>query len=222
MGIGALGPARFRIFIDMGYDTWGTRQRYTEAFRGSRDQAERRERLLKAVRHGLDADFTNLVLAEWLTLVHISAHERVGEVDDPARPGGAAQAVHGGQVGRRRAQDVKGEHGMNRRRYLSLILAVTALLACGGKDVTAGTVISRDYEPAYDSPGTTCVAYDPKTFLCTMSMVTVNHYDAVWTLCLRDDTEDKPVGERSIGCVSVTQADYDHYSVGEHYPESQR
>lgn len=103
-------------------------------------------------------------------------------------------------------------------RRLLPVLAIVALAACGGKDVTSGVVVSRDYQPAYDQQGSMCVSYDPKTGMCTMSMVTVDHYNATWTLCLRDDTEDRPPDQQDTGCVTVSEADYNRFQVGDHFP----
>ncbi len=46
MGIGKLGPGRYRIFIELDRGPDGKRRRYTEVVRGTRKEAERREREL--------------------------------------------------------------------------------------------------------------------------------------------------------------------------------
>ena len=105
------------------------------------------------------------------------------------------------------------------RQPLALALLMALVVACSGPpDVTSGTVTSKEDNPSHDEPTSVCMAYDPKTFVCTFSVPSTTTVSESWTLCLRDDTEDRPVDQRDTGCVDVDQSTYNRYSVGEHYP----
>ena len=75
MGIGKLGPGRYRIFVDHGRGPDGRRRQHTEVFRGTKREAEARERELLRDRDGggiLEAHRLTVgdFMAKWLESVH--------------------------------------------------------------------------------------------------------------------------------------------------------
>lgn len=104
------------------------------------------------------------------------------------------------------------------RSGAAVLLALALLLAASCKDVTSGVVISRDHQLPYSYITMSCIAHDSKTFACTGYMPVTNYVPESWTLCLRDDSEDKPVKDQSQGCISVDAQTWGRYSKGNHYP----
>ena len=102
----------------------------------------------------------------------------------------------------------------------SILIAILAL-ACSGPP-TKGVVTSKQYHAAYsyvqiervgcgatDKYGN-CMApiYYPHTYYVPES----------WELCLRDDSEDKPIKDQATGCVDIDGQTWQRYRPGEHYP----
>lgn len=68
MGIGKLGPNRYRVFIDLGRDASGKRRQHTEVVRGTRKDAERRERELMTSREsGTFVEPHRMTVEEFMT-----------------------------------------------------------------------------------------------------------------------------------------------------------
>jgi hypothetical protein len=104
------------------------------------------------------------------------------------------------------------------KRRASIILAAALLAAGCSKPLAHGYVTSKEYQPAYiDHTGYfQCAAYD-KNGACTVHIwipEDISH-PADWILCLREQVNNK--AEK--GCISVPQATFDAYRVGDHYPE---
>ena len=81
MGVQRLGDKRYRIFVDRGRDPSGRRHRYSEIFRGTKKQADDRERALRTdlvngtfveSKAGTVGDF----LEQWLRSVQSRVEER--------------------------------------------------------------------------------------------------------------------------------------------------
>lgn len=68
MGIGKLGPNRYRVFIDLGRGADGKRRQHTEVIRGTRKEAERREReLLSSREKGTYVEPHRMTVEEYMT-----------------------------------------------------------------------------------------------------------------------------------------------------------
>ena len=68
MGIGKLGPNRYRVFISLGRGADGRRRQHTEVVRGTRKEAERREReLLRARETGTFVEPHRMTVAQYMT-----------------------------------------------------------------------------------------------------------------------------------------------------------
>jgi hypothetical protein len=102
-------------------------------------------------------------------------------------------------------------------RLFWLAFSLFALTSCGGPTVDHGIVISRNDEPSFTVNEYECAAYY-KTGACAFGYLQPYTYSEEWSLCLRADWEDKPAAQQDTGCVSVSQAVYGRYSVGDHYP----
>ncbi len=81
MGIGKLGPNRYRVFINLGRGPDGKRLQHTEVVRGTRRDAERREReLLMSRESGTFVEPHRMTVAEfllkWLQSVQTKVQER--------------------------------------------------------------------------------------------------------------------------------------------------
>lgn len=84
MGVQRLGDGRFRIFVDLGRDAAGRRRRHTEVVRGTKKEAERREReVLRAHESGLYVEPSRMTVAEfldrWLESEEAKVEERTWE-----------------------------------------------------------------------------------------------------------------------------------------------
>jgi integrase len=78
VGIGKLGPNRYRVFIDMGRGTDGKRRQHTEVVRGTRKETERREReLLSARESGTFVEPYRMTVAEYMTKWLESVRQKV-------------------------------------------------------------------------------------------------------------------------------------------------
>ena len=78
MGIGKLGPNRYRVFIDMGRGADGKRRQHTEVVRGTRKDAERREReLLSSRETGTFVEPHRMTVAEYMTKWLESVRQKV-------------------------------------------------------------------------------------------------------------------------------------------------
>jgi integrase len=78
MGIGKLGPNRYRVFIDLGRGADGKRRQHTEVVRGTRKEAERREReLLRTRETGTFVDPHRMTVAEYMTKWLESVQQKV-------------------------------------------------------------------------------------------------------------------------------------------------
>ena len=78
MGIGKLGPNRYRVFIDLGRGTDGKRRQHTEVVRGTRKEAERREReLLRTRETGTFVEPHRMTVAEYMTKWLESVQQKV-------------------------------------------------------------------------------------------------------------------------------------------------
>jgi site-specific recombinase XerD len=78
VGIGKLGPGRYRIFIELDRGPDGKRRQYTEVVRGTRKEAERREReLLRQRESGGFVEPHRMTVAEFMTRWLMSARHRV-------------------------------------------------------------------------------------------------------------------------------------------------
>jgi hypothetical protein len=97
----------------------------------------------------------------------------------------------------------------------AILLAFLLLAAC--KSVTSGIVTERQQEAAYSYITMNC-AYYKTTGGCGAYVPEAINVPASWTLCLRDNTEDKPVKDQSTGCVDVSPDDWSRYRVGDRYP----
>jgi len=102
-------------------------------------------------------------------------------------------------------------------KSLFVVALSAALLVACGKAVTSGTVTSKNYQPPDTVYEDICVSYDRKGN-CAAHTVIPRTQSAVWELCLRDDTPKKGVLQPTTGCVEVSQADFERYEVGQHYP----
>lgn len=86
-------------------------------------------------------------------------------------------------------------------RVLAVVAVTVAVCACDPTP-TSGTVISKDHTDSY---------------FIIVNRVPIEMPET-WSVCFRDDTEDRPVSRRDTGCVDVTQDEYQKYHVGDHYP----
>lgn len=78
MGIGKLGPNRYRVFIDLGRGADGKRRQHTEVVRGTRKEAERRERdLLRTRETGTFVEPHRMTVAEYMAKWLESVHQKV-------------------------------------------------------------------------------------------------------------------------------------------------
>ncbi len=78
MGLGKLGPNRYRIFIDRGRGSDGKRRQDTEIFHGTRKQAEAREReLMRARDTGAVLEPHRLTVADFMARWLDSVRDRV-------------------------------------------------------------------------------------------------------------------------------------------------
>ncbi len=78
MGIGKLGPNRYRVFIDLGRGADGKRRQHTEVVRGTRKEAERREReLLRTRETGTFVEPHRMTVAEYMTKWLESVRQKV-------------------------------------------------------------------------------------------------------------------------------------------------
>lgn len=100
--------------------------------------------------------------------------------------------------------------------YTITVTLIAALSGCSfGDGISAGYVTSKKYDKPYVSTEYehTCAAYDPKTFACTVPIVTprtVNH-PANWRLYLKD-------GDKR-GWVDVDETAFSKFTTGMHYPD---
>ncbi len=78
MGIGKLGPNRYRVFIDLGRAADGKRRQHTEVVRGTRKEAERREReLLRTRETGTFVEPHRMTVAEYMAKWLESVRQKV-------------------------------------------------------------------------------------------------------------------------------------------------
>lgn len=84
MGIGRLGPNRHRVVIDLGRDAAGRRVQHTQMVIGSRRDAERVERELKALAASLTPaqEATEGGMADWLHAIADLAEQRSGQMEE--------------------------------------------------------------------------------------------------------------------------------------------
>ena len=99
---------------------------------------------------------------------------------------------------------------MSRLRLVAVAALTLALLAgCGANPPRAGTVEQRTHRDAYTwyqtvHCGKSCIILVPQ------------HEPEAWGLCLAAYASDH--SHDAHGCISVTQAIYDGYQVGEDFP----
>jgi integrase len=78
MGVQKLGGGRYRVFVDLGRDLEGQRRRHTEVVRGTKKDAERREReILRARETGTYVEPHRMTVAEYMTKWLDSVRHRV-------------------------------------------------------------------------------------------------------------------------------------------------
>ncbi len=97
------------------------------------------------------------------------------------------------------------------------LLALSLLAVTSCKSVTSGVVTERNHEAAYTYVTMECGSYGSNGN-CKFYMAVPHYVPESWELCLRDDSEDKPVKDQSQGCVSVDGPTWDRYRLGSHYP----
>lgn len=93
---------------------------------------------------------------------------------------------------------------------------VALVLVMGCTNVTSGTIVKKSYEPAWTQYVQTCVAYDTKGW-CTVYTFVPVYWPEEYEFKLRDDRQDKPIDQRDTGWVDVSPADYERFSLGQHY-----
>jgi hypothetical protein len=98
---------------------------------------------------------------------------------------------------------------MVRRLIGTVAIGIMLLAATACSSIESGRVTGKNYEPAYSYITMQCMSYN-KDGICTMNMPMTHWVAEAWYLDL-DNGEDT-------GTVSVNEAEYNKYSVGQQYP----
>ena len=106
---------------------------------------------------------------------------------------------------------------LRRVQVITLLVVVVFLAACGGKDVTTGTVVKKSHEDAWVQYVQTCTYFNLKGG-CEGYIFTPIYWPEIWSLKLRDDNEDRPISDRDTSWVEISAADFERYQVNDRYP----
>lgn len=99
----------------------------------------------------------------------------------------------------------------------ALVLTVLLLGLSSCTDVQSGTIVKKDYTPAWTQYVQTCTYYNQYGG-CMAYFFNSIYWPATYELKVRDDHQDKPIDQRDTGWVDVSPSDFGTYQIGAQYP----